>query len=120
MVARDHQPAAAPAEPRDGGAILGRQPIAGIDREQPELAEAGFVDRGKHRIRIAHRVTIARDDFEQHLAAVAAEPRQIVPQETEPADVPVVLRERTRGLEQDPDGIFHGGPPVGALPAGRA
>jgi len=44
MVARDQKTSAALAEPRDGRAILGRQTLSGVDREQPQFVEFGFVD----------------------------------------------------------------------------
>ena len=62
MIAGDQQPAAPGAESRDRLAILGREPIPDIDREQPELVELRTVEGGENRIRLARRIAIARGD----------------------------------------------------------
>ena len=91
MIAGHHQAAAGAPESRDGGAIFRRQPVALIDGEQPELGEVRFVDGGENRIGLAQRIAVARRHLEQRMAMAILQPRQMIAQQAEAADMPAIL-----------------------------
>ena len=51
--------AAASAEAPDGFAVRVVQAVADVDGEQPELVEAGAVQRGQHRIGLTYGAAVA-------------------------------------------------------------
>jgi hypothetical protein len=114
VIAGDQQSAAPGVESRDRLAILGREPITDIDREQPELVELGTVEGGKNRIRLARGIAIPRGDVIERLALAVGEVCQIVAQQAEAPDMPIVLGGRDGGLQQDLGRSSHGGDIDGA------
>ncbi len=68
MVAGGHDAATALAEAQDPGRVLGREAVAGVDRQEPELVEVERVERAQRRVDLAV-VTVAG----RHVVAGAAQ-----------------------------------------------
>src|SRR6185437_5927516 len=88
-VARDKQATAPLPETADAGAIGGRQAVAPIHREQPQLIEFQFRQFRKYRVRLTAPATIACRHPERELPILVAQLRQEFGQATEARDAPV-------------------------------
>ena len=85
------------------GAFVGVQAFAGVHGEQPHLVEVRGVERAQHGVGLAlGRGAVAGG----HLHARHA--RQVVAQQREAGDRPVVLSGLDGGLQQDANGLGHG------------
>ncbi len=93
MVARGQQAATALAEAHDPRRVAGREPVARVDGHQPELVVVERVEHAHHRV-VGRIVAIAG----RHLVASAC---QLVGEEREPPDVPVVGNVHDGRLQQD-------------------
>src|SRR6185437_3337457 len=97
VVARDQQSAAEFAKAADARAIGGRQAIAGVGREQPQLVESRIRKLRKDGVGLSATIPIARRHPERELPVVIAQLRQEFAQAAEARDVPVIRITLDRG-----------------------
>src|SRR5262249_44279510 len=106
VVARDEQPTAPPAKAADPAAVVGGEAVAAVHGEQPELVDVRRVEDRQDGI-VTARGAGARDDVEARRAAGVAQRGEVIAQQREPPDVPVVACRRDGGLQQDTDRSAH-------------
>ena len=99
MIARREYTAAAFVKPRDAFAISFSQPVAGIDREKPELVEVCLVKRAQDWIvACGIRFAIARGDLIERGSLFMSDRAQVFAQQRKPVDVPIVFNGGNSGL----------------------
>jgi hypothetical protein len=94
VIASGEHPATVLAEPPDGIRVGGSEAVADIDGHEPQLVVAEFVDMAQHRVVVAAVGPVSRDHFEPGCA-------QLVGQQREASDIPVVGMCRDGRLQQD-------------------
>src|SRR5262249_57156161 len=107
VVARDEQPATPPAKASDGGTFVGREAVPAVDGEEPELGDVRRVERREDGV-VAARGAVAGHDVVERGAAGVPERREMIAQQREAPDVPVVGGRRDGGLQQYACGSAHG------------
>lgn len=107
VIARHQHAAAALAKGGYTGAILRRQIVSGVDREQPQFVIVGRAQRAEDRIIASQLCAIAGGDIEQTLARAVFQPGQMSMQQGKAGNGPIVLGGRDSGLQQDFRGFAH-------------
>ena len=99
VIARGHDAAASLAETRDALAVGDGQTIAGINRKQPQLVKtvvSSVLSTGSLPAASDSRSRVVTS--QSGFPASSFQRSQLVPQQREPADVPVVFGKRNGGL----------------------
>ena len=105
VVARREDPATALAEPRDPLALGGRDPVASIQGEEPELVERRALERCEHWIvAVWPGFAVAPGNLEPDPRPERCE---VLAQKRETLDRPVVRPGRRGRLDQNAYGAFH-------------
>lgn len=108
MVTRGEKSAASLTETRDPFAVTDCHSIAGIDGEEPEFVEVSRVEHAQHEV-VTFGVcfSIARGDFINRIPNFIPDRREMVAQQREPFDAPVVFSVWNRRLQKDVNRIAH-------------
>ena len=98
MIARRQNPAAFLMKARDAFAVSFAQTIARIDSEEPEFVEVRRIEHTQNTV-VAFKIgfVIPRRDFVESIV----DRSEMLPQQRETLDVPVVLDIRNRSLQKN-------------------
>src|SRR5437763_9910083 len=108
MVARGEDAAAALAKARDALTVGHGQTVARVNGEEPQFVEVCRVEPAQHFVvAVRVRLAVARRDFAESAAFRVFQSAQMLAEQREPADVPVVLGGRDGGLQKDADRAVH-------------
>ena len=98
MIARRQDPATSLMKARDAFAVSLTQAIARIDSEEPELVKVRRVEHAQNTIvALSVGLAIPRRDFVKAIV----DRSEMLPQQREARDVPVVFDIRNRGLQKN-------------------
>src|SRR6266850_2472977 len=113
MIARRHDPATTLAKTRDALTVRHTEPIAGIDREQPQLVKVRLLKVSENWIiAVGIHFAIPGRHFTDFVSACVFHRTQLIAQQREAADMPIVFGKRNGSLQQDPDWFGHKNPLV--------
>src|ERR1700742_5114549 len=108
MVARREYAAAALAKRRDALTVRDAQPVARVNGEEPKLVEVRRVETAENLVvAVRVRLAVARRDFAERAPTVALQRREVLAQQRESADVPIVFDVRDCGLQKNADWLPH-------------
>jgi hypothetical protein len=99
VITRGENASTALGEAPNGGTVVGSESVADVDSEEPELIEVGLVESGENAVvSIGEILAIAGGDFEEASAISISEAAEMLGDEGEASDVPVISGVRNRGL----------------------
>src|SRR5687768_510800 len=108
MIPSGENAATALTKARNALAVPSCQPFAQVDGEKPQLGKAALIQFSQNWfIALSIGFSIARHDVVQQIAVIIFKRSEMIAQEGEAADVPVVSFEGNRCLHQDANRIRH-------------